>query len=216
MAENQQDLEKSSADEQKARSQSPPLGSSSSKLPPVEPHLRDQFAKVGPILKGSFQLDEKDKAKLPNKKWVHLALIVIPLGLFVSLVILLWAFFLNRSEVVEVADQNTPAVADEKPAPTLPPLPIIENGEKISKLKEYFAAVSPNWKDEYIKMVPEAAGKGYYDFLDSTDEDKRDAAVDFYTYLSNPGVPKTDEGFILFLNDVRADLEKQVGQPLYY
>ena len=191
---------------------SPSKDAEGSKMSDVDTEKIRAFRPAQDVVKGSFQLSDIDKTKLPNKKWIHMALIIIPLGLILSIAILLFALNFN----FEDGAGETVQPAEEKVSlQYASPLPIVTEQAQIDPLQEYFSSISPNWKDEYITKVPKVAAVAYQDFLDSDDEDQFYAAQDFYVYLNNPSVIKTDDQYINFLNDVRDDLEDQIGEPLY-
>src|SRR3989344_5889824 len=74
------------------------IKSEGSGLPPIGSSIKNVVPQASGIIKGSFQLDDKGKDKLPNKDWIHWALIVIPVLLLVSIVVILYAFYIKKEE----------------------------------------------------------------------------------------------------------------------
>lgn len=115
----------------------------------------------------------------------------------------------------------------EPPVPPLGPeavgtlprsLPIAAVSDEADKkvLREYFAKAAPgNFKEELLAVVPREAGAAYNKFAAATGEAKLEAARIFFVYLNNPAVDRSDPSAMGFLEDVKSDLEKAVGQPLF-
>src|SRR4030042_3490226 len=88
-----------------------------SNIPIVGPGPINQFTNVNNDKHSSFQLSEKDKAKLPNKRWIHWALIIIPVCLIVSISVLTYALITSERPI------NFPSSFTNKtsPTPSTPP-----------------------------------------------------------------------------------------------
>lgn len=100
--------------------------------------------------------------------------------------------------------------------PTSLPIAAVSDETDKGLLRVYFTKASPNnFKEELLAVVPMETGAQYNKFTAATGEAKLEAARIFYVYLNNPAVDRSDPGALGFLADVRADLEKTLGKPLF-
>lgn len=100
-------------------------------------------------------------------------------------------------------------------ASPVPIAPLTDSGQK-SELVAYFARVSANFAEEFMVDVPAEAGLAFEQYTAATDGAKKlEKARNFFIYLNNPNVDRNDSAQVAFLADVKADLEKAVGQPLF-
>lgn len=108
-------------------------------------------------------------------------------------------------------------ISSPEPNVSPPTLPPVQGEEKTSSLRAYFASVSPNnFKEEFMAKVPDVAANSYIEYSKAQgDEAKSEAARAFYIYLNNPAADTGDPSFAAFLADVKADLEKTLGKPLF-
>lgn len=194
-----------------ASAQSPP-----SKLPPIDPNLKNKFAQVSPSFKAPSSPSGNDP-KIDDKNWVHLGLIIIPALLLILLIVLGVGLFLRgkKSPTPNATKKEAPAISSPIPRASPVQLPAVKEQKKTDELKNYFAKVSPSFKQEYMSKVPDAAAGAYDDYLASSGDKKVEAARAFYIYLNNPGVDQSDTQFKTFLADVKSDLEKSIGKPLF-
>lgn len=111
-----------------------------------------------------------------------------------------------------------PPLAPEATSTLPTSLPIAAVSDEADKgvLRVYFTKVSPNnFKEELLAVVPVDAAGAYNKFTAATGEAKLEAGRIFFVYLNNPAIDRSDPGALAFLADVRADLEKAVGQALF-
>lgn len=113
--------------------------------------------------------------------------------------------------------QTMPPLASVIPGATPPQLPKAQEEDKKAQLREFFVKASPvNFKEVFLETLPEAAADAYIKYsAASSVADKQAAARGFYIILNNPGAPSSDPAFGLFVKDVRAALEKEIGKPLF-
>ena len=119
----------------------------------------------------------------------------------------------------ELTDKTNPDVILPSANPNPPPLAPISDFEyraQATTLSAYFKQVSPvNFKEEFMASVPAVTSTAYDQYLGAGDEAaKLESARNFYDYLSGSSV-KSDPEFIKFLEDVKSDLEKTLGKPLF-
>ena len=96
------------------------------------------------------------------------------------------------------------------------PIAAVSDEADIGVLRVYFAKASPNnFKEELMAVVPVDAAGAYNKFTAATGEAKLEAGRIFFVYLNNPAIDRSDPGALGFLADVRADLEKTLGKPLF-
>src|SRR3989338_6262707 len=188
---------------------------SSSTLPPLSAVVKSPIAQVGSAMKGSFQLDEKDKKKLPHS-WVRLALILIPIFLLITLAVILFALNKKPSDISTTNEQvqkqpDTPAEFYAKASPFLL---IADNADK-GTLQAYFAGKSDKWQDKLIDKVPADAAVALKEYQNADDEDKLVLARELYKTVSNPGANDTDPDWVAFHTDFKQKLEAEVGQALF-
>lgn len=177
-------------------------------------------------IKGSFQLDAKDKEIVGDKKWVHLSLLFIPFGILASIVILLWAFYYSgfRIETGDSQDEtpliqeNTvedviPLTEEEKLESKAPP---ISSDERAGLLDNYFGEISDNYDPNYLNDLPDEAVDLYISYDGQEDEVKKKvAAEEFFILLNQPLRDSPQDGFDQFLKDVQNDLESTLGELLF-
>ena len=188
---------------------------SSSTLPPLSAVVKSPIAQVGSAMKGSFQLDEKDKKKLPHS-WVRLALILIPIFLLITLAVILFALNKKPSDISTTNEQvqkqpDTPAEFYAKASPFLL---IADNADK-GTLQAYFAGKSDKWQDKLIDKVPADAAVALAEYQNADEEDKLVLARELYKTVSNPGANDTDPEWVAFHTDFKQKLEAEVGQALF-
>lgn len=100
-------------------------------------------------------------------------------------------------------------------ASPVPIAPLTDSGQR-TELATYFARVSASFKEEFMAHVPAEAGLAFEQYTGAVDAaEKLEAARNFFIYLNNPNVDRNDSAQMAFLVDVKADLEKAVGQPLF-
>lgn len=201
-------------------------GSDGATSPSSDNSPKNKLAAVQSGIKGSFQLDEKDKKIIGDKKWVHWSLLFIPFGILASIVILLWAFHYSgfrietgksQDNISEVQDVRVPEVIplteEEKLEPTAPP---ISSEERSGLLNDYFSNISENYISSYLDDLPDDA-VNLYIVYDGTEDNvkKKVAAEDFFILLSQPLRANPQEGYGDFIIDVQIDLEKAIGEPLF-
>lgn len=106
----------------------------------------------------------------------------------------------------------------EKSAPQKPwPPEQALNAQQKELLRGYFNEVSPaNFKEEFLAQIPAGAANAYGRYLEAEADDQRlEAAMTFFSYLNNQAIDTSDPKVAAFLDDVRADLESNVGQRIY-
>lgn len=84
-------------------------------------------------------------------------------------------------------------------------------------LRGYFSKVSPtNFQEGILAQIPAGAARAYSRYLEAkTDDQRLEAAVTFFIYLNNQAMDISNFQTRAFLDDVRADLESNVGQRIY-
>lgn len=97
------------------------------------------------------------------------------------------------------------------------PLAAIEEKGQADVLTAYFGRVSPaNFDEDFMDKVPQLAASAYLEYTQAADSDsKQESARTFYIYLTNPAVDQSDPRVAAWLADVKADLEKTLGKPLF-
>lgn len=175
--------------------------------------LKSQIPQASGVLKGSFQLEEEGKDKLPGNKWVHWALIIIPVLLLISIVVILYAFFINP-EKPGVPQTQTTSSGDGPPPRNATPSPKLIITDEVDKasLKRYFASISAKWNDSLIEKVAADSQVALDEYQNADDEDRPILAKELYKTVSNPGVSDSDPTWNAFLADLKQHLETEVGE----
>ena len=117
----------------------------------------------------------------------------------------------------EEAAPTISLAASPIPGATPPQLPKVQEEDKKVTLREFFKKASPvNFKELFLETLPAAAAESYlrYSSADSA-EAKQGAARGFYILLNNPAAPNSDPQFVPFVKDIHAQLEKEIGKPLF-
>lgn len=138
-------------------------------------------------------------------------------GLLIILIIgaLLLLANVNKSSQQQPAPQTELEVSSPVPGVSPPALPPVEQEDQLEKLRAYFAGASSNFKEDFMDQVPQIAAVKYEEYLVAEGDSKVEAARAFYIYLNNPAVDRSDPAFEPFLADVKSDLEKTLGKPLF-
>ena len=157
----------------------------------------------------------------PPRFWLVLALLVIAIAVAVG------AFYLNNSKrratgASDATSQEQKQAASSKTEPGPSPiagaspviLPKVDDQKDISLLNSYFKKASTNFREEFMAMVPKGAVAEYKNYLSSSGDAQVQAAQSFYIYLANPA-NLANAQFKTFLADVKGDLEKTLGKPLF-
>lgn len=112
-------------------------------------------------------------------------------------------------------NQQQPAgVSSPLPGASPYKLPAVSDQSDINLLKDYFKQASPNFRDELMSLVPAVATDYYKKYKDATGDAKLEAAKAFYIYLNNPASVSNNQ-YKTFIDDVKRDLEKSIGKPLF-
>lgn len=166
------------------------------------------FGKVIEPLKTAAE----DKGSRSLRFWLAIGLVAAVMLLVAAL---LFFFFGGRGKI-----QPTPAatplevtqpVSKEIP----PPPPPVANQDEATLIREYFTKVSPAFKEEFMARIPQVAVDSYKKYVNAESGGKLEAARAVYIYLNHPGISLGDKQYAEFLGDVRKDLEKAIGQPLF-
>ena len=139
------------------------------------------------------------------------------LGGLLLLVLIIAALVVFKG-VRKTAEQQPAAEGEVSlpvPGVSPPALPPVEEEDQFEKLSAYFAGASTNFKEEFMDQVPQIAAVKYDEYLAAEGDTKLAAARAFYIYLNNPAVDRSDPAFEPFLADVKVDLEKVLGKPLF-
>lgn len=103
-----------------------------------------------------------------------------------------------------------------------PKTPSLAGGQALSQQQKellggYFSKVSPaNFKEDILAQIPAGAANAYGKYLGAeTADQKLEAAMTFFIYLNNQAMDTSNPKVAAFLDDVRADLESNVGQRIY-
>lgn len=139
-------------------------------------------------------------------------------GLVFLLTILAVLVFIGAKTGRGTSKPPVPPIAPEASGTLSTPLPIAAVSDEADKgvLRVYFTKASPNnFKEELLAVVPAEAAGSYNKFTAATGEAKLEAGRIFFVYLNNPAIDRSDPGALGFLADVRADLEKTLGQVLF-
>lgn len=149
----------------------------------------------------------------PRLLWVLVGLLLV-LFMISALVVFKGVRKTVEEEPVE-GELVIPEVSLPDPDVAPEPLPVVAE-EEASPLQDYFARVSVNFRAEFMDQVSAAAADFFLKYEAAGDEaEKLEAGRAFYIYLDNPAVDKSDPAFVAFLADVKADLEKTLGKPLF-
>lgn len=139
----------------------------------------------------------------------------------VLLVIGLLAFYAKNlkkpAKDVPGKEQEQIVAASPIPGASPPQLPKVKEQSKKDQVRAFFQKASPaNFKEVFLDTLPEAAADSYIKYSSAaSQDDKQGAARGFYIILNNPGAPSSDPQFLAFTKDVRAELEKGIGKPLF-
>lgn len=201
-------------------------GSGGANSSSTETRLKNSASAIQGGIKGSFQLDEKDKKIVGDKKWIHMSLLFIPFGIFASIVILLWAFYYSGFRIETGDPQDSVPIAQEISVPDVIPLteeekseneaPPIRNDDRLEILDIYFSTISENYEPEFLNDLPDEAVDLYIIYETNDDNAKKKvAAEDFFIILSQPLRDLPQDGYEEFLKDVRFDLETAIGESFF-
>lgn len=144
--------------------------------------------------------------------------IFLAVGAVVLLAVVLGAlYFRNLKQSKPAEEPSLPPLASIVPGATPPQLPKVEEDTKKTQLRAFFQKASPdNFKEAFLDTLPAAAADAYVKYSSAASvDDKQAAARGFYILLNNPGAPNSDSQFLPFTKDVRAELEKEIGKPLF-
>lgn len=144
--------------------------------------------------------------------------IFLAVGAVVLLAVVLGAlYFRNLKRSKPTDEPSLPPLASIVPGATPPQLPKVEEDTKKTQLRAFFQKASPaNFKEAFLDTLPAAAADAYVKYSSAASlDDKQAAARGFYIILNNPGAPSSDSQFLPFTKDVRAELEKELGKPLF-
>lgn len=139
-------------------------------------------------------------------------------GVVFLLVVLGVLVVIGAKAIRKAPEPPVPPVAPGETGALVSPAPITAVSDEAVKkvLRGYFAKASPNnFKEELLAVVPVEAAGAYNEFTAATGEAKLGTARNFFIYLNNPAVNRSDPGALAFLEDVKSDLEKTLGQPLF-
>lgn len=137
----------------------------------------------------------------------------------VFLLIVLGVLVVIGAKTIRKAPQPPvpPAAPNTGTMATPVPITVVSDEGQKAALRSYFVKASPNnFKEEFMANVPVEAVGAYNEFVKSASgEAKLSAARNFFIYLNNPAVNRTNPQALAFLADVKADLGKTVGQALF-
>lgn len=153
--------------------------------------------------------------KLPKSK---LAIIIAVVSVLILLGLIV--FFVKGSKKppkTSTSQESGILVASPNAKISPPVLPKVKEASKSIELGAYFKRVSPaNFKDTFLANLPDAAAEDYLKYIKTENpEEKINAARSFYIILNNPAADRSDPQFNKFVIDIRADLEKTLGKPLF-
>lgn len=141
-----------------------------------------------------------------------------------AIILVLFAVFLTASYLQNkrkspTTGENTPASitpASKVPEASFNKLPAVTEQKEsdVNILRDYFKGVSVNFKEDLMPLVPAAALELYKNYKAAGGDAKVEAARNFYIFLNNPG-SASNEQYIKMIDDVKSDLEKAVGKPLF-
>ena len=194
------------------------IKSEDSGLPPVGASIKNAVPQASSVMKGSFQLDDKGKDKLPDKGWIHWALIIIPVLLLISIVVILYAFYLKPEPSKPAEQSSQVSQGTDSPPPDYvkaSPLPIVSDEDEKGILEAYLAGKSQLWRDEFISKVSAEAALTIEEYEGADSENKLIAARELYAAVANPGADDRDPDWLNFIINFREKLEEEIGQSLY-
>lgn len=143
----------------------------------------------------------------------------LAIAVVILLIIVVASFFAARRGGDKSQEGGIqPSVSTAPSAETSSPgVQVVQKVNEKNELRDYFRVVSPNnFKDEFLNWVPELAFKKYMDMSQEKDtQAKLEAAREFYILLNNPMVNRNDPQAINWIVDVRSDIERQLGKPLF-
>lgn len=117
----------------------------------------------------------------------------------------------NQAKTGQLSSTTPAAVVAGASPKALPP---VKDQGDINLLQSYFKKVSANFRDDLMSQVPAVAVDSFKKYQSATGEAKVAAAQTFYIYLSSPASVANSD-FKKVLADVKADLEKALGKPLF-
>lgn len=124
------------------------------------------------------------------------------------------SYLAGNKQKQQKAETGTLIISSPIPGASPYKLPAVSAQSDIDLLKDYFKQASPNFGDELMSLVPAVAVDYYKKYKDAAGDAKLEAARAFYIYLNNPA-SVANEQYKTFIEDVKVDLEKSLGQPLF-
>ena len=152
--------------------------------------------------------NNQQQAKKPNERKIIVAVLVL-----VVLVLFVGALVAVKRQTK--SDLSSEGVA--LPSPNAPQAPVVPAPPaKRAEIRTYLVAVGgETFKEEYLDRISESAVDAYIAYKDEKDPIKKlEAARSFYVVMNMP-TNFSNSGYMEMVQAIRADLDKQLGSPIF-